>query len=593
MAPNEQRDTWASPKKMWSRLEQGRMMIARMVCGGRPFVFLGLCVGVFHVALGGCITSQTTRQQRGQTHSHIGPLPIWQPLTTYEKETIQQAKAPKPSSRTLLRLALLFSGVRTATQAAPYVTIYQRTLARLRGQMKRYNNPHDKGKALLKLMHTQLLGSQLNPQNTKYQLNQTRIDVLLKEGSFNCLSSSIVFGLLAQDLGFQVELALMPTHVFVQLKHPKTQRTYPVETTSPLGFNHKYNRDYYEGEQKKWALSRGLTPATYEDFLNRTIHDLRHVICRMALWKHLLRVFPDLNSQRRMREVAGHLDRYIKLQENRLATWINTYQGLRKQNDATRARQLFGKIGPALMSLQEGHKGSAKLQSHLGLLHLYWLEVALAASPTTPLYQGRRERYQAFAAIYKALKMRPAGLQQHLHWLLSDTLDRLARQGKKAQGQRWLQRAAQLNAPRQRDYKVLFWNHLGNRLLRKRKWAPAIDAYRQCVKQTQPRGDETCQKNLRAARYNWAATAQHQATQHAGKQQWEQAIAAFKRCLQRTPAGTPLTRYCQQGMAAVYYNWSLHYVQQQKTPQARRLLQQCTAIQPPLPACQNLLQQLN
>jgi hypothetical protein len=493
----------------------------------------------------------------------------------------------------LLRLALIFSGLRTRQDATPLIKRYKTLSNDIQKQLQATKNIHEKGRKLLTLFHRRMLKTPANLQTTQYQLNQTRIDVLLRQGTFNCLSSSIVFGLLAKQAGFQVTLALLPSHVFVELRHPQLRRTISVETTSPKGYDHKHTTQYYQTRQREWAQARGLRPTTYEDYLKRTTHSLRHIICRMTLWKHLLRISPKREGRRRLREMAGYLDPHPRLQQNRLATWINTFQTLRQQNQRDLTRKLFRLIGPTLSGLSRQMTPSAnpRYKHFMALLHLYWLEVSLETNQTST--NDTTQVYQRTAHHLSTVKPYSSELHRQLRWILGHLLNRLATQETPDSGRRWLARSGQLHPSQIRYYRSLFWNHFGNRQLQQKQWKEAINAYRHCVRDTQPKPDTTCQQNLRAAHHNWAVAAQAKGVTLSKQGKWQAAISAFQQCIQRSKTVPRIHDYCHKSLAATYYNWSVHLLRQKDTTQAKQILNTCRQLPRPLPECQQLLKQLS
>jgi len=91
------------------------------------------------------------------------------------------------------------------------------------------NSAADKARALLHGLH----GAQGILK--KYNARATTLKELVNNGEFNCLSASVVFALLAQQLDVKVVGELLPSHARILIKD--SGRTYRVETTSPEGFD--------------------------------------------------------------------------------------------------------------------------------------------------------------------------------------------------------------------------------------------------------------------------------------------------------------------------------------------------------------------
>ncbi len=78
----------------------------------------------------------------------------------------------------------------------------------------------------------------------RYEFYQTRVDVLLDTGAFNCVSSAIVYNLTAEAIGLKTAAVETPDHAFSQVILP--DRTVDVETTSALGFDPGQKREFHD-----------------------------------------------------------------------------------------------------------------------------------------------------------------------------------------------------------------------------------------------------------------------------------------------------------------------------------------------------------
>ena len=91
----------------------------------------------------------------------------------------------------------------------------------------------ERGRAVLKYLYNEYL--------TTYSLNQTRLDVALENGSYNCVSSAVLYLAAAKAAGLQVYGQRTTQHAFCSIYVPsqKAGQTtkIDVETTNPYGFN--------------------------------------------------------------------------------------------------------------------------------------------------------------------------------------------------------------------------------------------------------------------------------------------------------------------------------------------------------------------
>lgn len=85
-----------------------------------------------------------------------------------------------------------------------------------------------KGEAILTAMYEKIL--------TQYRLNQTKVDVALNSGTYNCVSSALLYLALASDFGLDARVQETAKHAFITL-YLSDGRKIDVETTNPFGFN--------------------------------------------------------------------------------------------------------------------------------------------------------------------------------------------------------------------------------------------------------------------------------------------------------------------------------------------------------------------
>ena len=132
-----------------------------------------------------------------------------------------QEPLPVPA---LIRASLLASGT-----AQEHITAYSKRLMDIvmNAPAASGNNAVD-GEKLLKWMHENFL--------TKYIENETRMDVLLDKGYYNCVSSAVFYMILVSARNIPIHGVLAPDHAFCRL--PEAGDTgIDVETTTAYGFD--------------------------------------------------------------------------------------------------------------------------------------------------------------------------------------------------------------------------------------------------------------------------------------------------------------------------------------------------------------------
>ena len=172
----------------------------------------------------------------GRGLPRVEPLPL----------AVRLAAASEPLPlEDFLEAALRFSG--TAEQEFAAV---KRRLLQLSEEARRalepISDPRDKAEGILSFLHERVF--------LRYDERQTRIDVLLETGGYNCVSSGVLYALLAKALGFEVWGARTDDHAFCRVR--AGGRSFDVETTSAFGFD--------PGARKEFTDSFGkVTGYTY------------------------------------------------------------------------------------------------------------------------------------------------------------------------------------------------------------------------------------------------------------------------------------------------------------------------------------------
>ena len=105
--------------------------------------------------------------------------------------------------------------------------------------------PEERGRAVLKLLYQDYLKS--------YSFAQTKINVALQTGTYNCVSSAVLYMALAKAAGLLVVGQKTSEHAFCTVYIPDTKtgqyKKIDVETTNPYGFN-PGSKEAIENESK-------------------------------------------------------------------------------------------------------------------------------------------------------------------------------------------------------------------------------------------------------------------------------------------------------------------------------------------------------
>lgn len=125
----------------------------------------------------------------------------------------------------LIDLSLVLSGVNPASLDAYRAVVNRWSQDFLASEASRLE-PAARAEALLQFLHRRL---------KSYSTNQTRLDVLVDRGTYNCVSSAVAYMILGRDAGLDVQAVATSDHAFALVR--LADREVDVETTTPYGFD--------------------------------------------------------------------------------------------------------------------------------------------------------------------------------------------------------------------------------------------------------------------------------------------------------------------------------------------------------------------
>ena len=176
-----------------------------------------------------------------QAHPSIEPLFL--PADVLENP---QDQITNPSVDEVFKLALLFSECPLESlEGKECLSIFEKIKAEVSGPSFTGLEPEERGRAVLKLLFRDYLST--------YSFNQTKIDVALETGVYNCVSSALLYLVAAKAAGLEVRGQKTSEHAFCTVYIPGSKagqvQKIDVETTNPYGFN-PGSRETIENEDK-------------------------------------------------------------------------------------------------------------------------------------------------------------------------------------------------------------------------------------------------------------------------------------------------------------------------------------------------------
>ena len=85
----------------------------------------------------------------------------------------------------------------------------------------------------------------------------SRITGIFDKGNYNCISSAMLYAILARSFDLPVRGVTVPTHAFIEMGLPGA-KILEVETTSDTGYDWVHDAKFYDQASAKWAADRGL-----------------------------------------------------------------------------------------------------------------------------------------------------------------------------------------------------------------------------------------------------------------------------------------------------------------------------------------------
>ncbi|MCL1957965.1 MAG: hypothetical protein FWF68_00025 [Spirochaetes bacterium] len=112
----------------------------------------------------------------------------------------------------------------------------------------------EKADFILNYMHKNILKT--------YYLYQTKLDTLLSNGRYNCVSSAVFYTILCKSAGLNASGVMTKDHAFVMV-HINGQN-FDVETTNPYGFDPGNRKEFHDSSGKTTGFAY-VPPQNYRD----------------------------------------------------------------------------------------------------------------------------------------------------------------------------------------------------------------------------------------------------------------------------------------------------------------------------------------
>jgi hypothetical protein len=314
-------------------------------------------IGVLGLLAAACASTSTPWKPPATLDTHDDPAAVragygnealhtWWPLAAPELAALQDLdRARAGDAHALLALAILSSG--DHRDAASYADIQRRVdqfVASIKPTIDAADDDWHRGYELHRAMHRTFFNGE-STELGSYDFDQARLTGIFHGGRYNCLSSAVLFVVLARAFDLPVRAAVVPTHVFVEMG-PPGGKVDEIETTSNTGFDWVHDARFYSEDAARWSGNRGLRPVTFEEYQHRQIIEPYRL---MALAMRDGRSGDGEVDRMRLQELAGLVDADdAQAVRDRVQVYINESVELYKANAWRTMARLFDVVGPAL-----------------------------------------------------------------------------------------------------------------------------------------------------------------------------------------------------------------------------------------------------
>jgi hypothetical protein len=295
------------------------------------------------------------RAGHGNTELHT-----WSPLTEAEAAALRGLEqARQGDAHALLALAIVASGdQRDTASAASYQQRVDRFLAEVKPTIDAAPDDWHRGYELHRAMHRVFFAGG-TAELGGYDFYQPRITGIFAGGHYNCLSSAMLFAVLARGVGLPVRAAVVPTHVFIEMGAPGA-KILEIETTSATGFDWIHDDRFYREGAASWSGRRGLRPVTLDEYQHRAIVQPYQLMAEAMINSYRDESETDRN---RRYELAGVVDPdNPEMQKRRIQVYDNEAYQLFELKAWRTMVKLFDTVHPAVSDIGAKSKDSGTLE---------------------------------------------------------------------------------------------------------------------------------------------------------------------------------------------------------------------------------------
>lgn len=343
-------------------------------------------------------------------------LPIWSELTPFEETVIADASAARAGDADALLGLYLVAGGESRDWAS--FRYYQQEIDSWLAENKlgRKGGDARRGRDLYIGMHREFFGPEPAPMSVpdNYRAEQSQLSEIFESERFNCISSSMLYIVIARKAGLDVDGVVLPSHAFVQL-NTEDGNVLEIETTSLAGFGQVHDEAFYDSSTGNWFSDRDLAPPTFEDYLDREIVSPYELGLFNMTNQHTAEDRMSHADRMRLAEIrAQQMPRDVAAQKSRLAYYYQEFAHFSDRGDYVSAMRMFDQVGPYLDDQAFRHRDDPEFVSLLTAVE--------AQRAETLVQQGRQQEGLELARALlqdRNLEVDPFGVENHLFSVIS------------------------------------------------------------------------------------------------------------------------------------------------------------------------------
>jgi len=291
--------------------------------GNQRFAVDTLPLGSFPVVLT-CKTADSTQTPSIYTI-------ILRNIGAVEKALLQDAQNGKWNNFNLFRAAMIVEGVRDPKLIDTYEARLDALVAKVLAEVRANGNntPQTLTRALFEAMHKEIL-------TKPYSLDSTELSKVMSTGSFNCVSATVLFNILAEKAGLEVSALEMPGHALSMVRFADGV-VMTIETTAPTWFAMQTEKERHEATLLRIAPAPSQAqPATAQNAAAPA-----QAIVEAELIAHRREINPvqlvatiyynigvDLHAKKRYPEAAAANIKALYLDKDNKQAWTNLIASL-------------------------------------------------------------------------------------------------------------------------------------------------------------------------------------------------------------------------------------------------------------------------